>query len=460
MADFDRSTLGNTFPIVHNKTNNPQFGYRTTPDGAKLKGETELRFYFVSGSENITNKASLTWSATGTEDVLFEANTAGNDGDNITITITENTADSALSVSVSGTDISIELADTTSTINSTVNEVINAVNNDIDASALVTASLAGGTGTATVTNTLATTNLDGGVNTSVDADLERINLRLRTENRATSTEEFVIDLPGPASTDITSTNTPYKNVNDYIADFLAGTLDADVESQTSQNTAGSALSSAGFDFSFVGSGNEGMWVVTIPGNTTDDQYTVNSPSSQTENVLPGGAVVVNVEVNSVDQFGNTYYWGDNDGTFDSIRSMFYYTPYRADLNDDGNMVDIFMAATSANTTEALDFGVVFDNMSGSEVVSSVEALYATPDATRNVTGDAAVTAIEGVVGAARVVADIPTIGTMSDRGVRVKVPTTSAAPADVAQEGEIRVDTTNDMLYVYSGGAWVSVGLT
>jgi len=88
-----------------------------------------------------TGPATLTTGTSGTNEITYEAVTPGVAGNDITIAYTEDTPDSALIViSVTGTDISVEMADAGSAISSTADEVVAAINADADAKLLVTAS--------------------------------------------------------------------------------------------------------------------------------------------------------------------------------------------------------------------------------------------------------------------------------------------------------------------------------
>ena len=85
--------------------------------------------------------------------LVFTAKEAGVDGNNISITIVDNTTpanagevdtNGKLTVQVSGKDITIELGntyDSASKISSTLDDIVNAINNDLQASALVEASV-------------------------------------------------------------------------------------------------------------------------------------------------------------------------------------------------------------------------------------------------------------------------------------------------------------------------------
>ena len=88
-----------------------------------------------------TGPATLTTGTSGTNEITYEAVTPGVAGNDITIAYTEDTPGSALIViSVTGTDISVEMADAGSVISSTAAEVVAAINADADAKLLVTAS--------------------------------------------------------------------------------------------------------------------------------------------------------------------------------------------------------------------------------------------------------------------------------------------------------------------------------
>jgi len=84
--------------------------------------------------------ATLTTGLAGTNAITYVADTPGVAGNDITIEYIEDTAGSALIVSVVGSAISVEMADTGSVISSTADEVVTAINAFPAALALVDAS--------------------------------------------------------------------------------------------------------------------------------------------------------------------------------------------------------------------------------------------------------------------------------------------------------------------------------
>lgn len=471
MTDFDRRDEKNTFPIIKNETTNPVYTYRSTPEGVALKGTDQLQFLFASRSETIpAAKASLTVDAGGSFTV--EANDTGSDGNDISIELVDpDSSGEELSVEVDDKAITVNLAtNNDGDIDSDTQAVVDAINDNSDASDLVTAKdVADGSTTAT---TFGPENLsDGHSGNSIDTDLERIKVEIRTENRRTSDDQIVIDLPGPASSDITD-NSNYNSVRDYIKDFKEGDLEGDVENQSDQNTAGKELADAGFDFHFTGGGSEGMWTITIPGDATDDQYTVNTPEDDSKSVLPGGIVHVNVEVRAKDEFGNFYYWGDNSEDYDDVRTRKYYTPYMRDLDDDGKDEPTLLVAKADDTDTGLDYGIAFNNLSPDQVVTVIDTIDTGGDVGPDVNGDDAIIdvanalespdedfdSVDEAVNNSQIVADVPTFKEISSRGGRLQAAVVDGEPKDDGKEGEIRV--TADNLYVYVDGTWKSTGLS
>lgn len=106
--------------------------------------------------------------------LVFTAKEAGVDGNNISITIVDNTTpanagevdtNGKLTVRVSGKDITIELGntyDSASKISSTLDDIVNEINNHVDASKLVTASLASPEQAVVVGKTENKATLEGG----------------------------------------------------------------------------------------------------------------------------------------------------------------------------------------------------------------------------------------------------------------------------------------------------------
>lgn len=99
-------------------------------------------------------------------DIVFTAATVGADGNRIRVTFVDpGTASEALSVSVSGNDITVSLAtDAGGDVSSTASEVITAVNGSTEASALVAASLADNNDGSGIVNAEGWTTLAGGEN--------------------------------------------------------------------------------------------------------------------------------------------------------------------------------------------------------------------------------------------------------------------------------------------------------
>jgi len=89
---------------------------------------------------SLNGAATLTTGTSGTNEISYIADTPGVAGNSITIEYAEATPDSALIVSVAGTVITVEMADTGSTISSTADEVVTAINIHAEALALVDAS--------------------------------------------------------------------------------------------------------------------------------------------------------------------------------------------------------------------------------------------------------------------------------------------------------------------------------
>ena len=108
--------------------------------------------------------ATLTTAIGPNADLVFTAGDSGVDGNAISITYVDPAApNSPLSVSVTGTDISVSLAtDATGGPVSTASEVMAAINADPAASTLVTVTLAGGSDGSGVVSPLGPANLAGG----------------------------------------------------------------------------------------------------------------------------------------------------------------------------------------------------------------------------------------------------------------------------------------------------------
>ncbi len=125
----------------------------------------DFRFSEVYGNDGAFATLSI---GTGTSGVTYTADQRGTGGNSIRVAhVNPNVANAALSVSVSGNDITVTLGNTATagTISSTAAQVRDAVNAHAGASALVNAGLTGdGTGTAVAQ---AMTALSGGTNGTV-----------------------------------------------------------------------------------------------------------------------------------------------------------------------------------------------------------------------------------------------------------------------------------------------------
>jgi len=108
-------------------------------------------------------KATLTTGVTGTDEIVYEADTTGVAGNSITIEYVDASANSELAVSVDGTDITVELEDTGGTIDSTAAQVAAAINAHSTAGALVDATSTD-SGLFVI---LGPTNLAGGVDSTL-----------------------------------------------------------------------------------------------------------------------------------------------------------------------------------------------------------------------------------------------------------------------------------------------------
>jgi hypothetical protein len=119
---------------------------------------------WTTGGTN--SAASLTTALAGANnDLTYTAKSRGTGGNSTRIRYVVAGANTPLSVSVSGSDITVNVAtDGSSNPTSTANAVLAAVNASTPASALVTASLAAGNDGTGVVATLAFTSLTGGTN--------------------------------------------------------------------------------------------------------------------------------------------------------------------------------------------------------------------------------------------------------------------------------------------------------
>lgn len=129
----------------------------------------------VTLARSTETKATLTTSLTGTNnDFKLTARDAGVAGNSITLTLVDPSAnDATLSVDVSGTDITVNLAtDGAGAITTTASDILTAINYDADAQDLVTVTLAAandGTGVVTaLTQTALTGGLDNAITTTGD----------------------------------------------------------------------------------------------------------------------------------------------------------------------------------------------------------------------------------------------------------------------------------------------------
>jgi len=129
--------------------------------------------------------ASLTTALAGANnDLVFTAKTAGNGGNNITVTYTDpGGATATLGVVVSGLDINVNLGRAASAINTTGTLLAAAIAANATANGLVTvANAAGNDGTGLVT-ALAKTNLSGGFDTGEPAKTFRQTDQIRTSEQ-------------------------------------------------------------------------------------------------------------------------------------------------------------------------------------------------------------------------------------------------------------------------------------
>lgn len=128
-----------------------------------------------------TQASAMLTTGSGNSRIAWIANTPGEDGNNITVTIQLSGTHGSLDVTVDGTDITVRLMSNAGESLSTANQVINAVRASVEASALVSVNRGGGNGRGIVTNQ-ARTNLSGGgglwlhaVHTLACHEIEAIN---------------------------------------------------------------------------------------------------------------------------------------------------------------------------------------------------------------------------------------------------------------------------------------------
>lgn len=146
---------------------------------AALSVETDFQDITVNLATADPVASTLETNLTGTNnDIKLTAQTAGVDGDNITLTIVDPAGnDAVLEVTVDGTDITVNCAtDGSSAITSTAAQVMAAINDNEDAFALVVASLkTGNDGTGVVTalsETPLASGSDGGSIISTAAEVQ------------------------------------------------------------------------------------------------------------------------------------------------------------------------------------------------------------------------------------------------------------------------------------------------
>lgn len=134
--------------------------------GAGKLTEVVARTTFDGGSGMLGTSvaAALTTGTADSNAINLTAKTSGLTGNNLSIKYADpGTASSALSVSVTGSAITVNLAtDASGTITSTVDDVVAALNGDASSSALVTAAKQGFTSGTAVVAAQASTNLTGG----------------------------------------------------------------------------------------------------------------------------------------------------------------------------------------------------------------------------------------------------------------------------------------------------------
>jgi len=144
--------------LVYNEVNSTLSSQGVITDPGSGDGEGDIIFTIAAEA----NEATLLMDSAGALNaVLFTAVEAGQAGNNITVEFVNNGANQSLSVTVSGLDITVNLATNgASAVTSTADDIIALINADTAASALVSADNAGlGSGTVTV---LARTNLTTG----------------------------------------------------------------------------------------------------------------------------------------------------------------------------------------------------------------------------------------------------------------------------------------------------------
>ncbi len=155
-------------------------------------GRTDVYIRFKSQSSNF---AELTTACTGNNnDLKFTARKSGVDGNSVRVAYLNPGGTGALSISVSGNDISVTVRRTSGTINSTALEIMDAMWSDLNVLSLLgnIAPASGNDGTGVVT-AFALTNLSGG---TVTASMTIDNLRIEQERQIPESELPVIPLGG------------------------------------------------------------------------------------------------------------------------------------------------------------------------------------------------------------------------------------------------------------------------
>ncbi len=175
----------------------------------------------VIGIDNTdTVEATLTTAMTGTNnDIVLTSKLLGTAGNAITLTLVDAGEPTTISVSVSSTDITVNLnVNGFNTIDTTATQLINAINNDAEASALVTASLAQALGTGIVT-ALTETALSGG------ADYVLKSTFIASTNLADSDAVGIVQTVGAAS----ATSKTVTGNDSLMLQVTAGTATTDVK---------------------------------------------------------------------------------------------------------------------------------------------------------------------------------------------------------------------------------------
>lgn len=153
-----------------------------------------------------------------------------------------------------------------------------------------------------------------------DLELVQLELDVFTGTRQTQNDKLQLTFPGPADAVVAAA--PFNgDVNAFLADYFAN----DVEGQ--------ALAALGFDASYTGDADRGVWSITIPGDAADTLPIVDGVATT---ILPEGVVDFFVSVLATDGT-DTFYWGDQVNTFDVLRRLSHIVPSQRD--PDGNGVD-------------------------------------------------------------------------------------------------------------------------